>query len=376
MTDILAAGNLAPPVHGQSLATERMIALFREQGFTVAVHDIGPSDVVKSRLLRRVRRHMVAAWAILCSRAPLAYLPVNNGSAMVLTILLCMCARLSGKAVVFHHHSLSYVTQPSSIMRMLVRVAGNRALHIVQSDTIGGMMAGEYGLDQYLGYSNVGIVEHAEGEDREQAGVSGGTRTGITLGYLANVTAEKGAYVLLDAFATLRETRDDVRLIMAGPCHDAAIRATIAAYEERFGPDMRWLGPVYAGDKQVFFESLDIFVFPTLYPTETQGMVNLEAMREGVAVVAFDRGRIGEDIGTDGGIAVPVGSDFTSALRDFVARYRSDMMRPMVRGRYDELLQEHSAEKSRLLDWMQSHTGRSLVVDQSDNVSPRSAPIK
>ena len=371
MTDILTAGNLAPPVHGQSLATERMIALFREQGFIVAVHDIGPSDAVKSRLLRRLRRHVVAAWAILWSRASLAYLPVNNGSAMVLTAMLCVCARLSGKAVVFHHHSLSYVTQPSNIMRMLVRVAGDRALHIVQSDTIGGMMAGEYGLSQYLGYSNIGIVENAENsKGREDARAARGTRTGITLGYLANVTAEKGAYVLLDAFAKLRETRDDVRMIMAGPCHDAGIRTAIAEHEKRFGSDMQWIGPVYAQDKQVFFESLDIFVFPTLYPTETQGMVNLEAMREGVAVVAFDRGRIGEDIGADGGIAVPIGSDFTSALRDFVARYRRDVMRPTVRGRYDELLQEHSAEKERLLDWMQLQTARSPVAGRAEIFLP------
>jgi glycosyltransferase involved in cell wall biosynthesis len=350
MTDILAVGNLPPPVHGQSLATERMITLLRGEGFDIAVRDIGPGDANRSRVVRRLGLHMVAALALLKSRAPLAYLPVNNGSAMALTAMLCLCARLSGKALALHHHSLSYVTQPSGVMRVLIRIAGGNALHIVQSDAIGDWMASIYGLGHFLGYSNIGIVEDAGDGGIPRTPVD--AQTAITMGYLANVTAEKGIYVVLDSFAKLRETRDDLRLVIAGPCRDAAIVAAMAESRARFGEALEWIGAVYSSEKQAFFEQLDIFVFPTLYATETQGMVNLEALRAGVPVVAFNRGRIGEDIGTSGGVAVPIDDDFAKALEEFVSGFQRTAMRTAARSRYDQLLQEHAAERARLLEWM------------------------
>lgn len=364
MADILVIGNLPPPINGQSLVTERMIELFGDQGFVVTRHDLGPGDAMRPRPVRRLVRHAAAVVAIVRSRAPLVYISVNNGSGMVLAALLCAVVRLTGKALALHHHSLSYVTKPSAVMRMLVRLAGKQALHIVQSDTIGTAMTAIYGIERTLGYSNIGLVEGAADKalyaDKERAGGK------VTLGYLANVTEEKGIYVLLAAFATLRKTRRDLSLIIAGPCHDAAIVAAIDEQRARFGADIEWIGGVYGLGKKEFFERIDIFSFPTLYATETQGLVNLEAMGAGVPVVAFDRGRIGEDIGFTGGVAVPVDHDFGIALEKFVDRFQP-AMRPAVRARYETLLREHEVEKRQLLDWVRQVLP-SVPGDDSDTV--------
>ncbi|MGW8138578.1 glycosyltransferase family 4 protein [Sphingomonas zeae] len=346
--DICVIGNLPPPINGQSLVTERMIGWFEDQGFVVARYDLGPGDAMRPRSVRRLARHVAAVLGMVRSRAPLVYLSVNNGSGMALAALLCAVVRLTGKALALHHHSLSYVTRPSHIMRILVQLAGKQALHIVQSDTIGAAMTAIYGIERTLGYSNIGLVEGAT--DKAVYADKNRSDGKVTLGYLANVTAEKGIYVLLAAFATLRKTRQDLRLIIAGPCRDAAIVAAIDEQRARFGADVEWVGGVYGPGKKEFFERIDIFVFPTVYATETQGLVNLEAMGAGVPVVAFDRGRIGEDIGSTGGVAVPVDYDFGIALEKFVDRFQP-AMRPAVRARYETLLREHEVEKRRLLDW-------------------------
>lgn len=350
MADILAVGNMPPPVNGQSLVTERMIAWFESQGFVVTQHDLGPGDAMRPRPVRRLARHGTAIVAILRSRAPLVYLSVNNGSGMALAALLCAIVRLTGKSLALHHHSLSYVTRPSSTMRMLARMAGKRALHIVQSDNIGAAMTALYGLEHTLGYSNIGLVENAA----DKAVYTRNERRDgkLTLGYLANVTAEKGIHVLLGAFAELRKSRQDLRLVVAGPCHDAAIIAVLEKERARFGVDFEWIGAVYGHSKKEFFERIDVFAFPTLYATETQGLVNLEAMGAGVPVVAFDRGRIGEDIGSTGGIAVPVDQDFCAVLGSFVDGFQPVLNRAAVRLRYETLLREHEVEKARLLDWV------------------------
>ncbi len=347
--DIVVAGNLPPPVHGQSLATERMIAMLRATGFAMEVHDIGPGDPRRSRLVRRLVRHAGAAVAVLRSRAPIFYLPVNNGAGMLLAVVLCLCARISAKTPILHHHSYAYVARYSAVMAALARVAGNGALHVVQSEAIGAAMRKAYRIRQVLAYSNIGIVEDAGGHAAPRAGLSGDA---VTLGYLANISVEKGIYVLLNAFAALRDSGVAARLVVAGPCNDPAIVAAL-----RTSPAVDWIGPVYARDKQAFFERIDIFAFPTMYAVETQGMVNLEAMGAGVPVVAFDRGRIGQDIGGTGGIAVPLGSDFAAALAGFVAAFDPTAASPAARERYAELLRDHERDKRGLIDWIRLRLG-------------------
>lgn len=354
MTDIIAIGNLPPPIHGQSLATERMIDMLRSCGFILTVRDIGPRNALLPRTLLRLVRHASAAWSILRSPAAILYLSVNNGLAMILGAILCLCGRLSGKAIALHHHSLSYVTTPSAAMRLLVRAAGSEALHIAQSETIGSMMIAAYRLRHCLGYSNIGIVEGAESRlpvDVPTVSV----KDYITLGYLANVTAEKGIYVLLDTFYALKKMYINLRLIVAGPCRDPEIISAMEEARLHFGSDFIWIGAVYATEKQAFFDSIDIFAFPTLYATETQGMVNLEALGAGVPVVAFNRGRIGQDIGQTGGVAVSIDADFTTALSAFLARFDRGAMSAAARARYSQLLHDHEVEKAQLLHWIRQH---------------------
>ena len=67
--------------------------------------------------------------------------------------------------------------------------------------------------------------------------------------------------------------------------------------------DVEYVGPVYGGQKEQFYRQLDVFLFPTNYANEAEPLVIYEAMRQGVHVIACDRGSIAEMLRNGAGLA-------------------------------------------------------------------------
>ena len=95
-----------------------------------------------------------------------------------------------------------------------------------------------------------------------------------------------------------------------------------------------------------FFEAIDIFAFPSLYPTETQGIVNLEALACGKPVVAFAQCCIRSDIGDLGGLAVEVGEDYAEQLASFCKTFMENrkMRSKNARLRFEQLTEIYKYE--------------------------------
>lgn len=80
--------------------------------------------------------------------------------------------------------------------------------------------------------------------------------------------------------------------MIAGPYRDQACIALVTqAIDEGLAVN---LGPVSAASKQDFFDGIDVFLFPSRYRNETEPLVVLEAMAQGVPVVASALGCIPE----------------------------------------------------------------------------------
>lgn len=117
------------------------------------------------------------------------------------------------------------------------------------------------------------------------------------IGFLGRLTRGKGVDVLARAMRTVIEARLGARLVLAGenrfgsPEDDAAIRAALAPIEanvERLG----WVG------REEFFSSIDLAVFPSVWP-ESFGLVVAEAMALGVPFVVSDAGALVEVAGIE-----------------------------------------------------------------------------
>jgi glycosyltransferase involved in cell wall biosynthesis len=108
------------------------------------------------------------------------------------------------------------------------------------------------------------------------------------VGTAGRVDTWKGFDVLLDAFARVRAAREDVELVVAG----GPVRGKEQVFEQlarvaRSTPGAHWLGS--RDDVPDLLADLDVFVLPSTEP-EPYGLVLVEALMSGAAVIATDAG--------------------------------------------------------------------------------------
>ncbi|MCA9010807.1 MAG: glycosyltransferase family 4 protein [Planctomycetaceae bacterium] len=342
-TVLIFVGPLPPPIHGQSVATHALRDLLIKSDVRIRVIDNGPG--LHGGLIRRLIREGKAHLLVILSPARTLYTSVNSNFGIFATILLCLIARLRRKRIMLHHHSYRYIGQSGALMAILARVSGPAATHIVNCPEMGRQLKAQYStVKRTLSYSNVGVV------DRRLRPVSR-TQSELVLGHMSNLTQEKGLNRTIDAFREVRRCWPEAQLRLAGPCAEVSAEQTIANATAEFGAAFHYDGPVYGDDKQKFFSRIDVFVFPSLYAVETQGIVNLEALACGRPVVAFAQCCIPGDIGNDGGHAVPRDADFSQALIEYLHRYLQDRSGASRRARqqFETILQTHAVERAELL---------------------------
>jgi glycosyltransferase involved in cell wall biosynthesis len=132
----------------------------------------------------------------------------------------------------------------------------------------------------------------------------------------------KGFEVLLDALAGL-----DAALVLVG---DGPRRAALEARAAALGVTRRVHFAGEVPDTRSYFAAADVFVLPSTHPSETFGIVQLEAMASGTPVVSTRLGTGVEWVNVDGttGLVVPPGD--APALRGAIARLLDD---PALRAR-------------------------------------------
>ena len=142
---------------------------------------------------------------------------------------------------------------------------------------------------------------------------AGGSRTGVTIGYLARIAPEKGLHLLAEAWRKVQDWtgRTDVRLSVAGYLsgRDRRYFDEIQRQIERWGLGERfdYVGEVDRAGKLRFLQGLDVFSVPTVY-RESKGRSVLEAMASGVPVIVPRHGTFPEMIqATQGGLLVEPG---------------------------------------------------------------------
>ena len=114
--------------------------------------------------------------------------------------------------------------------------------------------------------------------------------------YFSNMIREKGWLVTLEAAKAILSFRQDMRFVFCGgwwPSSDETFASQLVSAWGIAG-NVEFRGIVVGDAKTKAFESADIFVFPTFHPTETFGIVNLEAMEAGLPIITTSRGAIPE----------------------------------------------------------------------------------
>lgn len=157
-----------------------------------------------------------------------------------------------------HHVAIS--DSCGEMLRDVYQIPSGR-VHVI----LNGVDENEYGLDSSLGQdfrSKIGIPENAS----------------LVLGIAGRLVKDKGHPLLYEAFSKLMLKHPDVYLIVAGS----------GPWEQRykdFGRQVLVLGSMNPAELRAFYNSIDIFVNPTLRP-QGLDLTLMEAMMSGKPVMA------------------------------------------------------------------------------------------
>ena len=118
--------------------------------------------------------------------------------------------------------------------------------------------------------------------------------------FLSNFIETKAILVLLEAAHLLKSQNIKFKLNLVGaPRGDIMKKMNHLIEKYDLQDQIISMGPKYDNEKKEAFQNADIFVFPTYYPLETWGLVNIEAMQASLPVISTNEGAI-PDIIDDG----------------------------------------------------------------------------
>jgi glycosyltransferase involved in cell wall biosynthesis len=136
---------------------------------------------------------------------------------------------------------------------------------------------------------------------------------------------QKGQDVLIDAFAKARRERPGLVLFLVG---QGKVREALAQRAEAAGVSQAVRFENSSKDVTPYYRAADLFVFPSRY--EAFGIVLLEAMTAGLAIVASRVGGIPEVTGEETALLVPAGD--VGALADAILSLAGDPVWRSSRG--------------------------------------------
>jgi rhamnosyl/mannosyltransferase len=144
----------------------------------------------------------------------------------------------------------------------------------------------------------------------------------------------KGMDVLLEALAATTGPR----LVIVG---DGPLRPRLNAIAERLGVAGRvlWLGTLSDDDLAAAYYASQVFVLPSVAPSEAFGIVQVEAMAAGLPVVSTKLGTGVEEVNRDGETGITVRPSNTGELASAITRLVDDLA---LRQRFGAQAREHA----------------------------------
>ena len=173
------------------------------------------------------------------------------------------------------------------------------------------------------------------------------------IGMAARLATEKGAEVLLDALPRILETYPNALVQFAGPYQNIIGEE---AYFHRLAPrfesyqangNWRFLGSLNPEQIAAYYPNLSVLVLPSLNSTEAFGLVQIEAMLNGVPTVASNLPGVRQPVKIHGmGRIVPIGdaaglAEAVLEVLEYPQNYRCDPIEIARRYEPDKIAAEY-----------------------------------
>jgi glycosyltransferase involved in cell wall biosynthesis len=296
-THVVVAGQMPPPVGGQNINIKRLYDLLDGERdlkvshlrfeFTKDWRRARRPGLDKLVELSRVVGRLI--WIRAGGRIDLVLYPSGGPHTAPIIrdwVLLPVVSLVSRRvAVYFRAAGLAERMERSPRwFRFMCRAAyGGCATEAVVLTEFGRRDAEAVGLDR------VTVVPNGF-EDRSGASVVRPMRTTSTILHVGHLCADKGVPQLIEAFARIAPAFTNARLVLVGepvpPYDEGQLRADIA----RTGAEGRieYKGLLGGLDLEEAYRDGDLFVFASVAPYESFGMVLIEAMQWSLPIVVTD----------------------------------------------------------------------------------------
>lgn len=304
---VLLIGHFSPPVHGLSLAIDRLSDILESQGPIVRirtvprrrlpryVHHFSRLFLVSRAALQLVRRRRQSAAVVLS---------VDAGSGMLYCILLVLTARLLGYRTTLDHHSHLYVTRYSGLMAALVVAAGRSSTHLFKCELVLAKFRRLYSLRSH---AEVLGVAYAADAPFSALRATGDPRP-LVLGHLSNLSVEKGLAEVVDVARKAKQIGLASNFVLAGPVSSKHEQALVN--DASLGDYADYRGPVFGDRKEEFFRDIDVFLFPSRYRNELSPLVVWESLLRGIPIIAFEVGCLTHAAAGEGSLVLDPGGPF------------------------------------------------------------------
>ena len=300
-------GPLPPPVHGFANVCAQMLDLLRA-GSDVEVFDRAPRTTnrianVLKQLLKPCRLFAMS----LKHREVKLYLALSGGLGQIYDWPYLLVGKIFRHRIYIHHHSFAYINAPSLLNRLLFSIVRHET-HIVLSRGMAVALARAYGIDT----AKIRVLSNAAFPPPKPPVAPNWRRESapIRLGFISNITFDKGFVEFFAVLTELRKLGVEYRAHIAGPVAQAAQETFAELLASSLGANH--LGPLYGEAKDRFYQQLDVLLFPTKYANEAEPLVIHEALRNSVHVIACNRGTIAELLKNGAGAAF-TSDDFVGA---------------------------------------------------------------
>jgi glycosyltransferase involved in cell wall biosynthesis len=318
-------GAFPPPTDGRSVMSAAMRERFVQYKLCVHSIDLAAPSLRRTWIARlgfsrlaKIGSGLLRYWTA-ARRHPSSalYIGLSGGPGQAFELLFTLIGRLTSARIYFHHHSFAYIDRSKMLTRLLIWCAGRRATHIVLCASMASSLKATYPtIEKLLTISNASLLPTDTFRSIRERCIPD------RLGFLGNISVEKGVLEFLDVMQTLRASDMGIRGYLAGPFQDTKVEKEV---EKRLNdlPHVEYVGPKYGRDKSDFFKSIDVLLFPTKYAHEAEPVTVLEALAHGVPVIAWERGCLSSMIEGTEGLLIPKSSNFVPAAVRHVLAWRN-----------------------------------------------------
>jgi glycosyltransferase involved in cell wall biosynthesis len=178
-------------------------------------------------------------------------------------------------------------------------------------------------------------------EQRENARRHWGVTEGDFLfGCVSVFVPEKGQRHLIEAFAEVRKSNPEARLLLAG---DGQCRGELEALAKRLGQSETVLFPGFVNDVARVYDALDAFAFPSEF--EGLGTALQTAMAAGLPSISTSRGALAEVVDHERSalVAEPNGTEFARAMLRLISD--TDLRKKLSEAGRREVRERFSAKR-------------------------------